>query len=63
MRSDLIVTVHLGQAPDAVPVAQIVNQTISYCIWFAVVIVIVQLVKDLRRLVSSERAAAPARST
>jgi hypothetical protein len=60
---DSIVIVHLGQAPDAARVAQIVNQTIYYCIWFAVVILIVQLVKDLRRLVASETAATPARST
>jgi hypothetical protein len=60
---DSIVIAHLGKAPDAARVAQIVNQTIRYCIWFAVAIVIVQLVKDGRRLVSSEPAGTPARST
>jgi hypothetical protein len=49
-----IVIVHLGKAPDAARVAQIVNQTIYDCTWFAVVILIVQLVKDVRRLVAGE---------
>ncbi len=62
-RGDSIVIAHLGKAPDAARVAQIVNQTIHYCIWFAVVILIVQLVKDIRRLASSEPAGTPARST
>jgi ABC-type multidrug transport system fused ATPase/permease subunit len=61
-RGDSIVIVHLGQAPDAARVAQIVNQTIHYCIWFAVATVIIQLVKDVRRLVASEPAATPAQS-
>jgi hypothetical protein len=40
-----------------------VNQTIHYCIWFAVIMVIVELVKNVRRLVSTEPAATPAQST
>jgi hypothetical protein len=62
-RGESIVLVHLGKTPDAAHVAQIVNQTIYYCVWFAVVVLILQLVKDARRLFSSEPAGAPARST
>jgi len=61
-RGESIVIVHLGKAPDAARVAQIVNQTIYYCIWFAVIMVIVELVKNVRRLVATEPAATPARS-
>jgi hypothetical protein len=60
---DSIVIVDLGKAPDAAHVAQIVNQTLHYCIWFAVIMVIVELVKNVRRLVATEPAATPARST
>jgi hypothetical protein len=62
-RGDTLVTAHLGKAPDAAHVEQIVNQTIHYCIWFAVAMGIVQLVKDVRRLISSAPAGAPSRST
>lgn len=62
-RGNPLVMASLGGTPDAAHVAQIVNQTIYYCIWFAVVILIVQLVKDLRRLISTEPAGTPARST
>jgi hypothetical protein len=57
------VVMALGGTPNAARVAQIVNQAITYCIWFAVAIVIFQLVKDLRRLVSTQPAATPAQST
>jgi hypothetical protein len=60
---DSIVIVDLGKAPDAARVAQIVNQTLHYCIWFAVIMVIVELLKNVRRLVATEPAATPARST
>src|ERR1700720_761400 len=60
---DSIVIVDLGKAPDAAHVAQIVNQTLYYCIWFAVIMVIVELVKNVRRLVAPEPAATPAQST
>jgi hypothetical protein len=62
-KGDSIVIAHLGKAPDAAHVEQIVNQTIHYCIWFAVIMVIVELVKNVRRLVSTEQAATPAQST
>jgi hypothetical protein len=60
---DSIVIVDLGKAPDAARVAQIVNQTLHYCIWFAVIMVIVELLKNVRRLVATDPAATPARST
>jgi hypothetical protein len=60
---DSIVIVDLGKAPDAAHVAQIVNQTLHYCIWFAVIMVVVELLKNVRRLVATEPAATPARST
>jgi hypothetical protein len=60
---DSIVIVDLGKAPDAARVAQIVNQTLHYCIWFAVIMVIVELAKNIRRLVATQPAATPARST
>jgi hypothetical protein len=62
-KGDSIVIAHLGKAPDAARVEQIVNQTIHYCIWFAVIMVIVEFVKNVRRLVATEPAATPARST
>jgi hypothetical protein len=34
-------------------VAQIVNQTIHYCAWFAVAMVALQLLKDIHRFLSS----------
>jgi hypothetical protein len=60
-----IVVAHLGTTPDAAHVEQIMNQTIHYGIWFAVAMAMVQVVKDLRHLVSSravrtEKAAAEA---
>ena len=50
---DPIVIAHLGKGPDAVRVAQIVNQTIHYCAWFAVAMVALQLLKDIHRFLSS----------
>jgi len=52
-RGNPLVMVSLGQTPDAQRVAQIVNQTIYYGIWFAVVILILQLAKDVRRLLAT----------
>ena len=63
IKGDPIVVAHLGKAPNAAHVEQIVNQTIHYCIWFAVAMVVLQLVKDVRRLVSVQPVATPARST
>src|SRR5438309_7217584 len=59
---DSIVVVDLGKAPDAAHVAQILNQTLHYCIWFAVIMVVVELLKNVRRLVATEPATTPARS-
>jgi hypothetical protein len=52
-RGNPVVMASLGGTPDAARVAQIVNQTIYYCIWFAVVIFVVQLAKDVRRIASN----------
>jgi len=41
-------------------VAEIVNRSIYYSIWFAVVILILQLAKDVRRLISSQHIGTPA---
>jgi hypothetical protein len=59
-RGNPVVMASLGTAPNAARVAQIVNQAIHYCIWFAVVILIVQLAKDVRRLIASQPAHVPA---
>src|SRR6266404_5489130 len=59
---DSIVVVDLGKAPDAAHVAQILNQTLHYCIWFAVIMVVVELLKNVRRLVATEPGTTPARS-
>ena len=61
-RGNPVVMASLGGTPNAARVAQIVNQTISYCIWFAVVIVVLQLVKDVRRLLASQPTGTPARA-
>ena len=55
-----VVMVTLSGTPNAPHVAQIVNQTISFCVWFAVLTVIVQLAKNVRRLISSQHLATPA---
>jgi len=54
-----VVMASLGAAPNTERVAQIVNQTIYYCIWFAVIILIVQLAKDIHRLLASRPPATP----
>jgi hypothetical protein len=59
---DPIVMVTLGKTPDAARVAQIVNQTIYYGVWFSVVVLILQLAKDVRRLVVRQPAPVPARA-
>jgi hypothetical protein len=59
-RGNPIVMVTLSGTPNAAHVAQIVNQTISFCVWFAVVTIIVQLAKNVRRLISSQPTGAPA---
>jgi hypothetical protein len=59
-RGKSVVLVTLSGTPNAAHVAQIVNQTISFCVWFAVLTVIVQLAKNVRRLISSQPAGAPA---
>src|SRR3984893_537667 len=47
-RGNPVVMVSLdGTLPNAAHVAQIVNQTISFCVWFAVVTVVVQLAKNV----------------
>ena len=46
-RGNPVVMVSLGGTlPNAAHVAQIVNQTISFCVWFAVITIIVQLAKN-----------------
>jgi hypothetical protein len=59
-RGNPVVMASLGKTPDAQRVAQIVNQTIYYCIWFAVAILILQLAKDVRRLIASQHIGTPA---
>jgi hypothetical protein len=59
-RGNPVVMASLGKTPDAQRVAQIVNQAIYYCIWFAVVILILQLAKDVHRLISSQHVGTPA---
>ena len=51
-RGNPVVMTSLSGSSDAAHIAQIVNQTIYYCIWFAVVIFVVQLAKDVRRIAS-----------
>jgi hypothetical protein len=53
----------LDGVPNAARVAQIVNHSITYCAWFSVAILLFHLVKDLHRLISTQPAATPARST
>jgi hypothetical protein len=55
----LVMAISSG-TPDAARIAQIVNQTIYYCIWLSIVILIVQLVKDVRRLLVRQPAQIPA---
>jgi hypothetical protein len=55
-----VVMTSVSGTPNAPHVAQIVNQTIYYCIWFAVVILILQLAKDVRRLIASQHIGTPA---
>jgi hypothetical protein len=57
-----IVIANIGRAPDAARVAQIVNQTVYYGILFTAVISVIHLVKDIRRVIASEPAGAPARA-
>jgi hypothetical protein len=59
-RGKSVVIVALSGTPNAAHVAQIVNQTISFCMWFAVVTILLQLAKNVRRLLSSQRVGTPA---
>jgi len=61
-RGNPVVVANLGGTPNAARVAQIVNQTIYYCIWFAFIILILQLAKDAQRLLVVRPAGAPARA-
>jgi hypothetical protein len=58
-RGNPVVMATLGTAPNAARVAQIVNQTIHYCIWFAFITLILQLAKDAQRLLVIRPAGAP----
>jgi hypothetical protein len=60
---NLVVSANITRAADYEHVIRIVNQAFYYCILFTAVISIVHLAKDIRRLVSSGPAGAPARST
>jgi hypothetical protein len=60
---NLVVSANITRAADYEHVIRIVNQTFYYCILFTAVISIVHLAKDIRHLVSSGPAGAPARST
>jgi len=62
-RGNPVVMATFGTAPNAAHVAQIVNQTIHYCFWFAFIILILQLAKDARRLVARQPAHVPAPAT
>ncbi len=53
-RGNPLVVASSGGTPNAQRVAQIVNQSIYYCIWLAVVILVVQLAKEVRWLISSQ---------
>jgi len=59
-RGNPVVMASLGKTPDAQRVAEIVNRSIYYGIWFAVIILILQLAKDVRRLISSQHIGTPA---
>jgi hypothetical protein len=56
---NLIVAASLTGVADPQRVAQIVNQTLYYCILFTAVLFIVQIAKAVRRLISSERHSVP----
>jgi hypothetical protein len=61
-RGSPVVMANLGGAADAARVAKIVNQAIDYSIVFALVIVVLQVVKDVRRLMASEPAGTTVRA-
>ena len=58
-RGNPLVMTDLAGTPNAARIAHIVNQTIYYCIWFAVAILILQLVKDARRLLAGQTLVSP----
>jgi len=58
-----IVAANEAASAQAHRIAAIVNQTVYYSILFTTVISLVKLAKDIHRLVSSEPAGAPARTT
>jgi hypothetical protein len=59
-RGNPVVMANFGGTADAVRVAKIVNQAIYYSILFAGLIVLVQLVKDVRRLLATDPGHVPA---
>src|ERR1700704_2129019 len=59
-RGNPLVVASSGGTPNAQRVAEIVNRSIYYGIWFAVVILILQLAKDVRRLIASQHIGTPA---
>jgi hypothetical protein len=61
-RGNPMVMANVGGTADAVRVAKIVNQAIYYCILFAGLIVLVQLVKDIRRLFATNPGSIPVTS-
>ena len=58
-----IVAANEAASAQAHRIAAIVNQTVYYSILFTAVISLVKLARDIHRLVSSEPAGAPARTT
>jgi hypothetical protein len=55
----LVVSANASGPVDYPRVAQIVNQTLYYCIWFTAVISIVRLAKDIRQLVHGATRSVP----
>jgi hypothetical protein len=51
-----------ASSPNAVRVAHIVNQTLSFSILFSVILSVIYVVSDLRRLLASDPARAPAQA-
>lgn len=58
-RGNPLVMTSLGGAPQAAHIAQIVNQVIYYCIWFAAAILVVHLLQDARRFLAAQPLPAP----
>jgi hypothetical protein len=63
MRGNPVVMTNLDGTADPARVAKIVNQAIYYTILFACLILLVQLVKDVRRLLASDPVHTPARAS